>query len=203
MIIEVRTYRLRPAARPAFLSFFRSDVLPRMQQVGMEVVGAFASVTDPDTFAYIRTFPSLEVREQQYRAFYTSEDWLGWMIDHAIGHEESFEVFLGADEVDPAPLTLQPSGVHAARFTLSAAVGVVAALADDHVVVIDDEATTSRFTLDAHVQYNRASGRGMQAAAAATAADVTVGSKILLMAEAQPDGTAIARQIIIRAQGAG
>ena len=65
MILEVRTYTLVPGEREDFVKYFEAEAIPRMRAVGMTVLGQFSSVTDPNVFAYARTFTSLEERESQ------------------------------------------------------------------------------------------------------------------------------------------
>src|SRR4051812_16658349 len=77
MIMEFRTYTMVPGARAEFVEFFKTQAMPLMAAVGMNVVGQFSSVTDENVFAYARTFDSIEQREAQYKAYYESEDWLG------------------------------------------------------------------------------------------------------------------------------
>lgn len=197
MIVEVRTYQLKPGAREGFMRFFADDVLPRMAEVGMDVVGAFASLADPDVFTYIRRFPSLEVREAQYRAFYSSEDWLGWMIDRAAGSEERFEVFLGVDDPAAEVLGWAPSGTHAAPFTLATAVGVVTAVGTGRLTVAGEEGTVDFAVAEGAQLFHAPTGRGMQAAVPIDLEELVVGATVAVLAE-QAEGGAVAHQVVRR-----
>ena len=75
MIIEMRTYRLKPGKRPEFLEIFRTRSVPAHREIGMTIAGPFLSVEDPDTFFFMRGFPDLESREPMKAQFYDGELW--------------------------------------------------------------------------------------------------------------------------------
>jgi hypothetical protein len=198
MIMEFRTYTMVPGARAEFVEFFKTQAMPLMAAVGMNVVGQFSSVTDENVFAYARTFDSIEQREAQYKAYYESEDWLGWMIDTAMGKEESFIVFLGDDE----PRTDTPlsgmAGTHAARFTLASSRGTIAAVSADSITVDGDDGVTVTYELipEGAIWFTP-NGRGLGRAQSITVADLAVGDVVLVLGASTDDG-AIARQVVKR-----
>jgi hypothetical protein len=195
MIMEFRTYTMLPGTRADFVAFFSNEAIPRMRAAGMTVLGQFSSVTDESVFAYARTFDSVEQREEQYRTFYESEDWLGWMIDTAMGKEESFVVFLGDSSPNPAPhRDLGPlSGVHAARFTLASRRGPVTAL-DREAITVDGLA----FALSAEVRvFHTPNGRGPGRALSIAVADLREGDEVLVLGAETGTGP-VARQIVKR-----
>ena len=75
MIIEMRTYRLKPGQRSEFLEIFRTRSVPAHREIGMTIAGPFLSVEDPDTFFFMRGFPDLESREPMKAQFYEGELW--------------------------------------------------------------------------------------------------------------------------------
>jgi hypothetical protein len=75
MIIEMRTYRLKPGKRSEFLDIFRTRSVPAHREIGMTIAGPFLSVEDPDTFFFMRGFPDLESREPMKAKFYEGELW--------------------------------------------------------------------------------------------------------------------------------
>ena len=75
MIIEMRTYRIKPGKRSEFLEIFRSRSVPAHHEIGMTIAGPFLSVEDPDTFFFMRGFPDLESREPMKARFYEGELW--------------------------------------------------------------------------------------------------------------------------------
>jgi hypothetical protein len=75
MIIEMRTYRIKPGLRTEFLEIFESKSLPEHQKIGMKILGPFLSVQDDDTFFFMRAFPDLASREPMKGQFYDGELW--------------------------------------------------------------------------------------------------------------------------------
>lgn len=77
MFLEIRTYRLRPGHRDAFLRAMEA-AQPLLRRYGIEVVGFGPSLVDEDGHeeAYlIRRFGSLEERAEKEDAFYGSAEW--------------------------------------------------------------------------------------------------------------------------------
>lgn len=57
MIIEMRTYKIKPGMRFQFLEIFRSRSMPAHAKIGMKILGPFLSLEDPDVFFFMRGFP--------------------------------------------------------------------------------------------------------------------------------------------------
>jgi heme-degrading monooxygenase HmoA len=75
MIIEMRTYKLKPGKRDEFLRIFRSRSIPAHHEIGMKILGPWLSIEDSDTFFFMRGFPDLESREAMKAKFYEGELW--------------------------------------------------------------------------------------------------------------------------------
>src|SRR5262249_22213919 len=75
MIVEMRTYRLKPGLRAAFLEVFRARSVPEHLRLGMKISGPFLSVEDPDVFFFMRGFPDLASREPLKARFYEGDLW--------------------------------------------------------------------------------------------------------------------------------
>jgi hypothetical protein len=75
MIVEMRTYQLKPGCRPRFLAIFRSQSMPAHAETGMKILGPFLSIEDPDAFFFMRGFPDLKSREPMKAKFYEGELW--------------------------------------------------------------------------------------------------------------------------------
>src|SRR6185312_15118088 len=75
MIIEMRTYKLKPGRRAEFLEIFCSKAIPAHDEIGMKILGPFLSVEDSDTFFFMRGFPDLASREPMKAKFYEGELW--------------------------------------------------------------------------------------------------------------------------------
>lgn len=78
MILEIRTYRLKPGTRDEFVRLMREDALPLLEQAGIDVVRSGPSLVDEDGHeeaVLIRAFASLAAHRQQEEAFYGSDAW--------------------------------------------------------------------------------------------------------------------------------
>jgi len=76
MIIEMRTYKIKPGLRAKFLKTFESKSVPEHQKIGMKILGPFLSVEEEeDTFFFMRAFPDLESRQPLKAQFYEGKLW--------------------------------------------------------------------------------------------------------------------------------
>lgn len=94
MIVEVRTYRVMPGRRAEFLQFFESRAAPAQRDHGINVIGPFADVENPNKFVWIRAFPSLEERDRMKTEFYGSDIWLNELEPVAMPMLESWDFAL-------------------------------------------------------------------------------------------------------------
>jgi hypothetical protein len=97
MIIEMRTYKLKPGKRAEFLEIFRSKSVPAHDEIGMKILGPFLSIEDPDTFFFMRDFPHLESREPMKAKFYEGELWKRELENVLMPMIEKYEVCLVDD----------------------------------------------------------------------------------------------------------
>jgi hypothetical protein len=97
MIVEMRTYHLKPGARPRFLEIFRTQSVPAHQAIGMKILGPFLSLEDPDTFFFMRAFPTLDAREPMKAKFYEGELWKSELENQLMPMLEKYEVTLVDD----------------------------------------------------------------------------------------------------------
>jgi hypothetical protein len=97
MIIEMRTYKLKPGCRPQFLQLFRSKSIPVHEKIGMRILGPFLSVEDPDIFFFMRGFPDLPSREPMKAKFYEGELWKSELENVLMPMIEKYEVVLVED----------------------------------------------------------------------------------------------------------
>ena len=97
MIIEMRTYKIKPGMRETFLEIFRSKSVPAHLAIGMKILGPFLSIEDPDTFFFMRGFPSLESREPMKAKFYEGELWKSELEAVLMPMIERYEVVLVDD----------------------------------------------------------------------------------------------------------
>ncbi|MEQ4719460.1 NIPSNAP family protein [Nonomuraea sp. B19D2] len=78
MVLEIRTYRLKPGTRAEFVRVMREQSVPLLRRHDIDVVDCGASLVDEDGHeeAYlIRAFASLEAHRAQEEAFYASAEW--------------------------------------------------------------------------------------------------------------------------------
>ncbi|WP_448811918.1 NIPSNAP family protein [Agromyces bauzanensis] len=77
MIVEIRTYRLKPGERDEFVRVMLQESVPLLRSFGIRVVAAGGSLIDQDEAAFlIRAFGSRTEHEEQEAAFYRSEPWV-------------------------------------------------------------------------------------------------------------------------------
>lgn len=75
MIIEMRTYKIKPGKRSEFLAIFHTKSMPAHAEIGMKIIGPLLSIEDPDVFFFMRGFPDLASREPMKAKFYEGELW--------------------------------------------------------------------------------------------------------------------------------
>jgi hypothetical protein len=75
MIIEMRTYKIKPGLRAEFLKILESKALPEHKKIGMKILGPFLSVEDNNTFFWMRAFPDLKSRSRMRDEFYEGKLW--------------------------------------------------------------------------------------------------------------------------------
>ena len=97
MIVEMRTYKLKPGMRTRFLEIFRTKSLPAHDKIGMKILGPFLSIEDRDTFFFMRGFPNIESREPMKAKFYEGSLWKNELEDILMPMIEKYEVVLVDD----------------------------------------------------------------------------------------------------------
>jgi hypothetical protein len=94
VIIEMRTYKIKPGKRAEFLEIFETRSVPAHQAIGMKILGPFLSVDDPDTFFFMRGFPDLESRGPLKDKFYEGELWKRELEQRLMPMIEKYDVVL-------------------------------------------------------------------------------------------------------------
>src|ERR1700728_4358242 len=97
MIVEMRTYKLKPGKRSEFVEIFRTRSVPAHAEIGMKILGPLLSVEDPDVFFFMRGFPDLASREPMKAKFYEGELWKGELENLVMPMLEKYEVVLVDD----------------------------------------------------------------------------------------------------------
>ncbi len=97
MIIEMRTYKLKPGVREKFLAVFRAKSMPAHDEIGMKILGPWPSIEDPDIFFFMRGFPDLESREPMKAKFYEGQLWKQELENVLMPMIEKYDVVLVDD----------------------------------------------------------------------------------------------------------
>ncbi len=94
MIVEVRSYRIKPGRRAEFIRFFETRCIPALRSHGMQILGPMLDVENPNKFVFLRSFPSLEERDRMKAAFYEGELWKNELEGIAMPMIDSYDVIL-------------------------------------------------------------------------------------------------------------
>jgi hypothetical protein len=94
MIVEVRSYRIKPGRRAEFIEFFETRSIPALRSRGMKVLGSLLDLENPNKFVWLRSFPSLEERDRIKNDFYEGELWKNELEAIAMPMIDSYDVIL-------------------------------------------------------------------------------------------------------------
>ena len=97
MVIEMRTYKLKAGKRDEFLNIFRSRSVPEHRRLGMKILGPFLSLESPDTFFFMRGFPTLAQRDPLKASFYEGALWKQELEQQLMPMIDAYEVVLVDD----------------------------------------------------------------------------------------------------------
>jgi hypothetical protein len=100
MIVEMRTYKLKPGMRARFLQIFRCKSIPAHVQLGMKILGPFLSIEDPDTFFFMRGFPNRASRDPMKAMFYEGDLWKRELENVMMPMIDKYEVVVVDDSKD-------------------------------------------------------------------------------------------------------
>jgi NIPSNAP len=74
-IVELRRYALKPGARDALIELFDREFVESQEDVGMQLLGQFRDLDDPDSFVWMRGFRDMPSRKRALEAFYSGPVW--------------------------------------------------------------------------------------------------------------------------------
>jgi hypothetical protein len=94
MIVEVRSYRIKPGHREEFIRFFETRAIPALRSHGMKVLGPMLDLENPNKFVWLRMFPSLDERDRMRTDFYEGDLWKNELESIAMPMLESYDVIL-------------------------------------------------------------------------------------------------------------
>ena len=74
-IVELRQYTLHPGRRDELIELFDREFVETQEVVGIQVIGQFYDLDDPNRFVWLRGFKDMSAREQSLNAFYSGPVW--------------------------------------------------------------------------------------------------------------------------------
>ena len=69
-IVELRQYTLHPGRRDTLVALFEREFLDTQEAAGIDVLGQFRDLDDPDRFTWLRGFRDMDARLASLSAFY-------------------------------------------------------------------------------------------------------------------------------------
>lgn len=74
-VVELRQYTLYPGKRDTLIAMFEDKFIESQQDVGIEVIGQFRDINDPNRFVWLRGFDGMEARRKALTDFYYGPVW--------------------------------------------------------------------------------------------------------------------------------
>ena len=74
-IVELRMYSLHPGRRDELIRLFEREFIESQEAVGMQVLGQFYDLDDPNRFVWLRGFHDMAARAKSLEAFYSGPVW--------------------------------------------------------------------------------------------------------------------------------
>jgi NIPSNAP len=74
-IVELRRYQLHPGERDTLIELFDRELVESQEAVGMDILGQFRDLDDPDSFVWLRGFSDMQTRKRALEAFYGGPVW--------------------------------------------------------------------------------------------------------------------------------
>ena len=74
-VVELRQYTLRAGQRDALIALFEREFVESQEAAGLQVLGTFRDLDDPDRFVWLRGFDALADRAGALSRFYGGPTW--------------------------------------------------------------------------------------------------------------------------------
>jgi quinol monooxygenase YgiN len=74
-VVELRQYTLKPGRRDELIALFEREFVESQEAEGIDLIGTFRDLDDPDRFVWLRGFPDMEARAKSLAAFYGGPIW--------------------------------------------------------------------------------------------------------------------------------
>jgi hypothetical protein len=91
MIVEMRTYTLKPGTRDKVATAFPA-VLAECKRIGMRAAGPWLSTENPNVLFWMRAFPDAAARAAMTDAFYSGAAWRNELADAFMPNLERYDV---------------------------------------------------------------------------------------------------------------
>lgn len=99
-IIELRQYTLHPGRRADLVHLFEREFVETQEAEGVDLIGQFLDLDDPDRFVWLRGFPDMDRRKGSLEHFCSGPVW-------AAHREAANATMIDSDDV----LLLKPGGL--------------------------------------------------------------------------------------------
>ena len=100
-IVELRQYTLHPERRDELIELFDREFVETQEAVGMQVIGQFRNIDDPDQFVWLRGFNDMSARAGSLAAFYGGPIWKAHRdAANAKPHRNIFRQTCGLHDID-------------------------------------------------------------------------------------------------------
>ena len=74
-VVELRMYTLHPGRRDELIELFEREFVETQEAVGVQLIGQFYDLDDPNQFVWLRGFNDMSAREKSLQAFYRGPIW--------------------------------------------------------------------------------------------------------------------------------
>lgn len=74
-VVELRQYTLHPGRRDELIELFDREFVEAQEACGIDVLGQFRDLDEPDRFVWVRRFPDMLRRRRALEAFYGGPVW--------------------------------------------------------------------------------------------------------------------------------
>ncbi len=74
-VLELRQYTLHPGRRDDLIALFEREFVEAQEAAGMQLIGTFRDLDEPDRFVWLRGFPDMAARADALGAFYGGPVW--------------------------------------------------------------------------------------------------------------------------------
>lgn len=80
-VLELRQYMLHPGMRDMLVEIFDRHFVEGQEECGMDILGQFRDLDDPDRFVWLRGFVDMKARKEALERFYGGPVWAAQRAD--------------------------------------------------------------------------------------------------------------------------